>query len=756
MADPTKYTPAYSYSGWQATNPSRPLPADEVDNDFANIQRTTNELVDALKDVRRSDGKLKNQSVGPDQLSPALTIGFTFTGTWVDGRSYSAGDGVVKDDTFYSARVAHTADVANAPGNAAYWNELFSLNDIVVTGGMSLPRDSFVGDGVTKDFTLSFTPLSKFNLFVQVGGVVQGTDAYSSNGNTLSFISPPPNGYGIEVRGFATVSTLVTPEDGSVSTAKLADQAVTDAKLSTSLQSRIPALMASTMLVDNGDGTAREPKSFSDVRGLLGFGTELADAGKVLEVNTAGDGYELKPAGELTAAANHTNASSRELRARFGDVPVLLDWSGGDDQDRLVNALAASPGNLVIPAVDPDSPYEVEDTVIIPPGTVLVGQGMRDVWEGNAEKASVFLAVGAGTARRWTDIDGADAADDTPMFVAGGNGVRFKGIAIETNSDTPWSAGLFFPCVKRCGYDDNVSVDGPWTDAAVYLDMTWSDRNATLKALHPTVQPSTGMTEFRGGDAYLRGVRALKVQGTTRDPSAADPNTWAWGWGGISDTIFNGGQYRPLGASASRACIWMDAALPGSTALAASGVTFYRPALRTGISQYMAYFDRFSRVEFFGGYGEAPSGEVAQWRLHSARTTEVSVWGGRYVRAPIYVDGVDSGQTMENGQGNHPSFYNRPWNGKAFFPGRVEDGGTIRPATASSGSLGTSSFPYAAANIDQIRLGDNTKPRVTTATGNPEGVVAAPVGSVCFSSNGTWYRKSTGGTGNTGWVVGNV
>ncbi|RVO95008.1 hypothetical protein [Sinorhizobium meliloti] len=261
MADPTKYTPAYSYSGWQATNPSRPLPADEVDNDFANASLSVNQTIDALKDVRRSDGKLKNQSVGPDQISPALNIGFTMTGMWVDGRSYGAGDGVVKDDTFYSARVAHTADVSNAPGNDAYWNELFSLADIVVTGGMALPRDSFVGDGVTKDFTLSFTPLSKFNLFVQVGGVIQGTDAYSSNGNTLTFISPPPNGYGIEVRGFATVSALVTPEDGSVTTAKLADQAVTEAKLATN----IAALLNGAMQVAVYDPDNKAANAFDSV-----------------------------------------------------------------------------------------------------------------------------------------------------------------------------------------------------------------------------------------------------------------------------------------------------------------------------------------------------------------------------------------------------------------------------------------------------------------------------------------------------------
>lgn len=246
MADPTKYVPAYSYSGWQATNPSRPLPADEVDNDFANVSQSVNQTIDALKDVRRSDGKLKNQSVGPDQLSPALTIGFTFTGAWFDGASYSTGDGVVHQNGFYSARQAHTADVGNAPVDgetSAYWNFLFSIDDIAVTGGMSLPRDSFVGDGTTKDFTLSFVPLSKFNLFVQVGGVVQTTDNYSTNGNTLTFLSAPPNGYGIEARGFATIASIVTPEDGSVTTAKLADLSVTEAKLAAAVAAKLNGAM---------------------------------------------------------------------------------------------------------------------------------------------------------------------------------------------------------------------------------------------------------------------------------------------------------------------------------------------------------------------------------------------------------------------------------------------------------------------------------------------------------------------------------
>jgi hypothetical protein len=69
MADPTKYTTEYSFSGFQATNPDDPLPAASVDNEFANLENSIDEIVEAIKDVRRSDGALKNGIVTEDSLS---------------------------------------------------------------------------------------------------------------------------------------------------------------------------------------------------------------------------------------------------------------------------------------------------------------------------------------------------------------------------------------------------------------------------------------------------------------------------------------------------------------------------------------------------------------------------------------------------------------------------------------------------------------------------------------------------------------
>ncbi|WP_145925972.1 hypothetical protein [Shinella sp. HZN7] len=44
---PPKYYPGYSYSGWQASNPARPLPAPQIDNDLANISQSINAIIDA-------------------------------------------------------------------------------------------------------------------------------------------------------------------------------------------------------------------------------------------------------------------------------------------------------------------------------------------------------------------------------------------------------------------------------------------------------------------------------------------------------------------------------------------------------------------------------------------------------------------------------------------------------------------------------------------------------------------------------------
>jgi microcystin-dependent protein len=140
VSDPGPYAQSYNFSGFQAVSPSTPLPATQVDLQFAAIQEATEEIVDAIKDVRRSDGALTNKSVGPDQLSDALVLGFTLRGTWADATAYSAGDGVVYGSTFYKANLAHTSSSGTRPDvDSTTWALLFTFSSVTTPDGSITP-----------------------------------------------------------------------------------------------------------------------------------------------------------------------------------------------------------------------------------------------------------------------------------------------------------------------------------------------------------------------------------------------------------------------------------------------------------------------------------------------------------------------------------------------------------------------------------------------------------------------------------------
>lgn len=283
MANPTKYVPTYSYSGFQGANPTKPLPAPRVDDDFANISRSINEAIAALADIRRSDGRLQNGSVGPDTLSPTLKIGFTFRGLWIQGEKYVAGDGVVHEGVFYSAARANTATEQNAPGDDTYWTELFSVDDLVVSGALSMPVNRFTGDGTQLEFELDFTPVTAKNLLITIGGVPQETTQYGTVGNKLTFNEPPPEGYSIEVRGFATlaVSDTIVSDTVIEGETNLFMTPVERTKLS---QLGSPRIKTSNQAGLIGDGDTMEGAKILEFAELLTEGN-LNDLGRAGRMN---------------------------------------------------------------------------------------------------------------------------------------------------------------------------------------------------------------------------------------------------------------------------------------------------------------------------------------------------------------------------------------------------------------------------------------------------------------------------------------
>lgn len=141
MADPTKFTPSYNFSDYQAQAPASPLPGAQVDIQFQAVKTTTDQAIEAIKDVRRSDGALQNGVVTADSLASSLVIGFTLRGDWVVDTAYMAGDGTVYGDIFYKARVAHTSTSLNRPDlDPDTWEFLVSIASISIADGSIEPE----------------------------------------------------------------------------------------------------------------------------------------------------------------------------------------------------------------------------------------------------------------------------------------------------------------------------------------------------------------------------------------------------------------------------------------------------------------------------------------------------------------------------------------------------------------------------------------------------------------------------------------
>jgi len=115
---------------------------------------------------------------------------------------------------------------------------------------------------------IGWTPASEQSLRVTINGVVQQGDTFSYSGANLTLGGPLVATDTLEVVGIQSVGNIITPADNSVTTAKLADDAVTLAKMAGGTDGNLitydasgnPAYVATgsatNILTSNGAGTA--------------------------------------------------------------------------------------------------------------------------------------------------------------------------------------------------------------------------------------------------------------------------------------------------------------------------------------------------------------------------------------------------------------------------------------------------------------------------------------------------------------------
>jgi hypothetical protein len=406
---------------------------------------------------------------------------------------------------------------------------------------------------------------------------------------------------------------------------------------------------------------------------------------------------------KLTFIQPGAGATQRTVENKLQDAVSAKDFGAAgdgvtDDTAAIQAALeAAGVGGKTL--FVPSGRYRISYTLIIPTGVRVLGSGKYDHWNraeyGNT--GTVFATTGTGNPQRWTDIDGSDPADDTPMFVAGGNAVYLEDVTLITGESTnpKWSIGIFYPCVKQCGFVRLQAFN--FTDAPVYLDATWSDRNTVMKTLHPEVATSTGMTEFYGSDFLLSGdTHGIKVQGTTRDPSgyAEDALTWIWGWGGASDVVFDKG--RTTGIS-------IDGAV-ANAAGALQGLRFVNVDVRLGsVRDTVFNFGRANRVLIIGGYSEGTMAGIKA--LFTTNSTAIVFIGGRWRGTDVWLNGVNQGFSLNPGSGRtlggQLTFFD--WEGQFMNSACHIGTGSIAPHADGTGGLGTSTLNWSLVRTKSVR-----------------------------------------------------
>jgi hypothetical protein len=107
MPAPRNYVRGYSFAGYQATNPNRPLPGPSLDNELEEIEQSLTEAISGLNDIRRADGQLRNGIVGRDALAPDLSTGVRPATLWQAGIQYQKQDTVSYLASFYRCTIDH-------------------------------------------------------------------------------------------------------------------------------------------------------------------------------------------------------------------------------------------------------------------------------------------------------------------------------------------------------------------------------------------------------------------------------------------------------------------------------------------------------------------------------------------------------------------------------------------------------------------------------------------------------------------------
>lgn len=202
---PTPFVPGFNYTNYQSLYPTVPLPANQVDNDYADLKTTTDSLIFRLQQVQRSDGALVNQSVMPITLDPSVLAlmgsgNWIIGGTWAANTAYAANTLIIFSGSSYLSAVAHTS-------SSSFQNDLAAGDWVPISGGaVSAPAGT-----IFSNLTALPTQAAYNTLIATQNSLDQGRIDVTAATTTLLGAAASPY---VRIAGIATITTFDTVSAG--------------------------------------------------------------------------------------------------------------------------------------------------------------------------------------------------------------------------------------------------------------------------------------------------------------------------------------------------------------------------------------------------------------------------------------------------------------------------------------------------------------------------------------------------------------
>ena len=310
------YERQFDFTDFSTNYPSTPHRGDKIDEELNEVQRVLDAVKANLNLIQRSDGQVKNLSVGLDQLKPEIVLGTPTD--WATGVEYEMKDVVWRNDVLYVCNVDHTSGTFATDLAAEYWTDyldyadpLGDAADFAVAAGESADDAAASATAAATSATDAETAQTAaeaaqaaaeaaidaitFPLGVGFGGTGGTTEATALSG--LGFSS-----FAQSYRAAVDLAAHVTALGGAAAMKALLDLEIgTDVQAYSARLTEIAALAVTDSNIIVGNGSAWVAESGATARTSLGVGPTDDVTLKSLTASNS--------AGATTAAGRFTNTT---------------------------------------------------------------------------------------------------------------------------------------------------------------------------------------------------------------------------------------------------------------------------------------------------------------------------------------------------------------------------------------------------------------------------------------------------------------